>query len=177
MTSPHWTPQLVPQKPYEPFPHYENRLYDIFRHDFIQSHPTFQGLQVNVRRQQQEADGKWAGFVHMTSHNDYAAGDRVPDIPRCERIRFPRKLIENYADCPECHYMVCDKPLIWYDERNRRRRVVILMKEDRYVIILEPHEDKGYCLLVTAYYVDHDHSYYKLLKDYEKAAMRGDRIA
>lgn len=176
MTPPHWLPPLMPQEPYESFPHYEDRIYEVFRQDFIDSHPSFKGLQVNVRRQQQEDDGKWAGFVHMTSHDDHIAGDRVPDLPRCERIRFPRQLIEHYLDCPICHYTICEKPLAWWSERHGRRRIQILMESERYLVVLEPHPEKNYCLLVTAYCVDHDHSYHKLLKDYERAVSERNAI-
>lgn len=176
MISPHWTPPLVPINSCEPFGQYENRLYDIFRQDFITSNPVFQGMRVSVRRKREESDGKWAGFVHITSMTDKDSGERIPDFPRCEHIRFPRQVIEHYDDCPECHYSVCEKPLVWWSRRSHKDRIHILLKSERYLVVLEPHADKGYCMLVTAYYVDHDHSLRKLLRDYAKAVESGDSI-
>jgi hypothetical protein len=63
--TPHWTPELVTKSPIEDFAVYEDRIYAIFRHDFIDSHPSFDGLRVSVRRQKEETDGKWAGFFHI----------------------------------------------------------------------------------------------------------------
>ena len=60
--TPHWIPELVPKSPIEDFAVYEDRIYAIFRQDFIDSHPSFDGLRVSVRRQREETDGKWAGF-------------------------------------------------------------------------------------------------------------------
>lgn len=102
--TPHWTPELVTKSPIEDFAVYEDRIYAIFRHDFIDSHPSFDGLRVSVRRQKEETDGKWAGFFHITSVEDYTTGERNVDLRRCERIRFPRKTIDNAKDCPQCHY-------------------------------------------------------------------------
>ena len=56
--TPHWTPELVTKSPIEDFAVYEDRIYAIFRHDFIDSHPSFDGLRVSVRRQKEETDGK-----------------------------------------------------------------------------------------------------------------------
>ena len=49
--TPHWIPELVPKSPIEDFAVYEDRIYAIFRQDFIDSHPSFDGLRVSVRRQ------------------------------------------------------------------------------------------------------------------------------
>ena len=142
-----WTPELVTKSPIEDFAVYEDRIYAIFRHDFIDSHPSFDGLRVSVRRQKEETDGKWAGFFHITSVEDYTTGERNVDLRRCERIRFPRKTIDNAKD-----------------------------ESERYLVVLEPHKDRGYCMLVTAYYVDHDHSFNKLLKEYDQSSLNGNCV-
>lgn len=98
--TPHWTPELVTKSPIEDFAVYEDRIYAIFRQDFIDSHPSFDGLRVSVRRQKEETDGKWAGFFHITSVEDHATGERNVDLRRCERIRFPRKTIDDAKGLP-----------------------------------------------------------------------------
>lgn len=174
--TPHWTPELVTKSPIEDFAVYEDRIYAIFRHDFIDSHPSFDGLRVSVRRQKEETDGKWAGFFHITSVEDYTTGERNVDLRRCERIRFPRKTIDNAKDCPQCHYEVCDAPLIWRKHKHGHDRLYILIESERYLVVLEPHKDRGYCMLVTAYYVDHDHSFNKLLKEYDQSSLNGNCV-
>lgn len=32
------------------------------------------------------------------------------------------------------------------------------------------------CMLVTAYYVDHDHSFNKLLKEYDQSSLNGNCV-
>lgn len=174
--SPHWTPDLECKDPLEGFPSYEDRIYEIFRRDFIDSHPEYEGMRVSVRRQQEESDGKWAGFFHITSVEDKETGERVADLRRCERVRYPRKTIDHYDNCPECGYRICEKPLVWWFRKARRNRVHILIEPERYLVVLEPHPEKDYCMLVTAYYVDRDHSYRKLIRQYNDALKNGDAI-
>lgn len=52
----------------------------------------------------------------------------------------------------------------------------ILIESERYLVVLEPHKDRGYCMLVTAYYVDHDHSFNKLLKEYDQSSLNGNCV-
>ena len=172
--TPHWIPELEIKDPTEDFPTYEDRIYGIFRKDFIESHPVFDGLRVSVRRQKEEADGKWAGFFHITSVEDHTTGERNVDLHRCERIRYPRQTIDNAKDCPRCHYEVCAAPLIWKNRKYGRDRIYILIESERYFVVLEPHAEKGYCMLVTAYYVDYDHSLRKLFNEYDQACRNGD---
>lgn len=177
--SPHWTPELEIRDPLEDFSDYENRLYDIFRNDFILSHPTYDGLKVTVRRHQEERDGKWAGFFHITSVEDHVTHDRNADLRRCERIRYPRPTVQYCRHCPECDYTICERPLIWREPwRNKRTRVNILIPSEQYLVVLEPHPEKPqpYCMLVTAYYLDHHHSYEKQIHRYKQAGERGDAI-
>jgi hypothetical protein len=167
--TPHWIPDLVFQNVGEDYPSYENRLYVVFQHDFIQSHPHYEGLQVSARRVREETDGKWAGFIHLTSVEDYGTHERIPDPRRCERIKYPRSVIDFYKCCPDCSYSTCEKPLVWSEKWKNRTRIHILVRCERYLVILEPHLDKHYCMLVTAYYLDHEHSYLKQLKRYSDA--------
>ena len=176
--TPHWIPELETQNIGEEFSSYENRLYDIFRRDFILSHPTYDNLTVTVRRHEEEEDGKWAGFFHITSTEDHATGERITDVRRCERIRYPRPTVQYCRQCPQCAYTICEKPMVWKEPWRGRTRANILVDPERYLVVLEPHPEKPrpYCMLVTAYYLDQEHSYRKQLRRYEQAKNRGDKI-
>lgn len=167
--SPHWIPNLEPKDPNTDFHEYEDAIYMIFKHDFIDTHPQYRGMRVSVRRQQEESDGKWAGFVHITSQKDNKTGERVVDLRRCERIRYPRKTIDNYGNCPQCGYAECDRPLVWERNKHGRDRVNILIEDEQYLVVLEPHQEKGYCMLITAFYIDNEHYLNDLLDEYKKA--------
>lgn len=45
-------------------------------------------------------------------------------------------------------------------------RVHILLEEERYMVVVECRKD--YCLLITAFYFEHDHSLNKKLKKYDE---------
>lgn len=143
---------------------YESTLYDIFKCDFIVSHPSFEGKQVNIRKHPMEYD-KEEAFFHVTCQDYLKDGERVPDFRRCERIRWVKAFIENYncdsSKCPEC-----DGVKVWSEPYKSNSRVHILLEEERYMVVLERRD--SYCLLVTAFYFDKDHTLEKKLKHYEK---------
>lgn len=45
-------------------------------------------------------------------------------------------------------------------------RVHILLEEEKYIVVVEPRAT--YCLLITAFYFEHDHALEKKLKHYEE---------
>lgn len=175
MCSQCWIPDLEYKSPYEDFSVYEDRIYEIFKNDFIAHNPTFQGLPVKVRRYAEEIDGKWAGFFHITSVEDHKTGERDVDLRRCERIRFPSPSISYSFNCPTCNYDTCEKPLIWKERQYGKNRIHILLKSEKYIIVLEPRPKAKmpYCMLITAYYLDRENSFKREIRRYETAAKEG----
>ena len=87
----------------------------------------------------------------------------MPDLERCRRIRWPKAFIENAERCPKSPG--CGGVIAWKAEhrarKNRngtqiRERIKFYLEEESYIVVFEPREH--YCLLITAYYVDNDHS-------------------
>lgn len=90
-------------------------------------------------------DGKEKIFWHLTHREDEATTDRLPDLRRCERIRWVRWLIENCRD---------DKVLFWdYKESNGQIHTYLWLKEEKFVVILKKYPNNSR-RLVTSYYVD-----------------------
>ena len=158
-----WIPKLEPYDGYDTWKDYEDLLYSIFKHDFIDSHPDFEGKRVAIRREPIEY-GKEEAFFHVTCQDYSKEGDRVPDLRRCERIRWVRAFIENYncdpSACPECEGVK-----VWSEPYKNNSRVHILLEEERYIVVIERRNT--YCLLVTAFYFDQDHALKKKLKHYD----------
>lgn len=146
---------------------YEEALYSIFKNDFIDSHPCYKEKQVNIRRHPIEFD-KEEAFFHVTCQDYLENGKRVPDFRRCERIRWVRAFIEN-NNCDSSLCTECDGIKTWKEPYKNTFRVHILLEEERYMVVLEVREK--YCLLVTAFYFDKDHTLEKKLKHYEKFKM------
>lgn len=159
-----WLPQLEYYSNYESWDDYQNVLYATFKKDFINSHPSFRGQQVNIRRHPIEY-GKEEAFFHVTCQDYLKDGERVPDFRRCERIKWVRAFIEHY-NCDPNLCVDCEGVKIWEEPCHGKNRVHILLEEERYMVVVEPRE--SYCLLITAFYFDHDHAMEKKLRHYEQ---------
>ena len=159
-----WLPCMEYYDDYESWNAYENALYDIFKADFLDSHPLFENTRVSVKHYPIEF-GKEEAFFHTTCKDYTGGGERVPDFRRCERIRWIRAFIENY-DCDATLCDSCDGVKVWREPYKSKTRVHILLEEERYVVILE--ERPGYFLLITAFYLDYGNALRKQLKHYEQ---------
>lgn len=143
------------------WPAYLDRLHRQFAADFVDSSPHWPGKRVGLKRHP-EHDGKSATFWHMISEGKSEA-DRTPDFRRCERIAWPRPMMDEFdAASPgttECR-------LIWWKEtRGREERYLLSTKEFDYVVVVA---DRGnFVLPWTAFVVEHEHQRRKRRQAYE----------
>lgn len=155
-TTPAWLPPLVLfQDDGGNWNKYLKRLYNYFKQNFIDSKPTFQGVALGVKRHPIE-QGKEATFWHIISEGK-VEDDRLPDFRRCERIRWPRPIIEHSTE-----------PVIkvWENKRGRNEtRICLWLEQQEYLVVLAKR--KNYVLLWTAYPVTQPHSKRKLEKEYQ----------
>lgn len=154
-------PELVICENWAKFNEYDELLYLIFKRDFIDSKPLYENKEVVIRRHPL-VNGKEQTFYHVTSKDYKKNEERYPDPRRCERIKWIRKFIENNFCIDDCD--LCNGLKIWEEPYKTNQRIYFLFEEERYVIIIEKREN--YCLLITAYYLDYDHSLDKLVKKY-----------
>lgn len=160
----HWLPQLELYNSTETrWCEYEDHLYSIFRNDFIDSFPIYNGSKVKIRYHPIE-NGKEESFYHVTCQDYLKSGKRVPDFRRCERIRWVRKFIENSVCGKECDN--CSGIKVWDQEIHGKIRTHILLEEERYMVVIEKRP--RYCLLITAFYFDKEHKLRKKLNSYYK---------
>jgi len=75
--------------------------------------------------------GKEEAFFHITCQNYLNIGDRVPDLRRCERIRWVKKFIENHKCKNLCNN--CSGILVWEKPYKNTTRVHIMLKEEKYI--------------------------------------------
>jgi hypothetical protein len=99
--------------------------------------------------------GKEATFWHLISEGK-SEKDRLPDLRRCERIRWPRPIIEHY-----------DQPAIkfWVNERKGEKRICLWIEGEEYLVVLAKR--RGYVILWTAYLVTGTRRKMKLEKEYQ----------
>jgi len=151
---PDWLPSLVRFTAWGGnWPQYLEALYAYFRQDFVESTPSFCGTRLGLKRHPR-IEGKEATFWHLISEGQNES-ERTPDLRRCERIRWPRPIIEK-ADAPVLK--------VWRNERRGEGRICLWLEDAEYLVILA--ERKGYLLPWTAYPVTEAHQKRKLQKEY-----------
>ncbi len=154
--SPDWLPPLVLFGDFNGnWNCYLEAIYSCFKQDFIDSRPIFQGRQIDLKSCPL-VDGKDTTFWHMIQEGEIE-DERTPDFRRCERIRWPRSIIEHDSDS---HIKV------WQNLRGREIRTCLWFTLENYLVVLA-HRGR-YVLLWTAYIVEQPHRQRKLQKEYEE---------
>lgn len=131
---------------------YEADIYSIFVAELANGALQYEGLRVGCRRHP-ETEGKWASFWHLVQEGRVEE-ERLPDLRRCERIRWVRWVIENaqaHADID-----------VWQNKRGSEVNALLWYREE-YIVILG--ERRGYWLLRTAYCTDQNGRVAKLRKE------------
>jgi hypothetical protein len=134
---------------------YLDALYRHFKEDFVESRPRFKGQELRLKRHPL-SQGKEATFWHLISEGT-EEDKRTPDIRRCERIRWPRPIIEHNED---------RVVKVWKNRRRGETRICLWLEKKDYLVVLA--DRKGYLLLWTAYLVEQPHRRRSLQKDFEK---------
>jgi len=151
-----WLPPLILFKKYQgDWNVYVEALYQYFKTDFVDSKPSYEGRKLNLKRHPIE-QGKEATFWHMISEGEREE-DRLPDFRRCERICWPKPVIEHSPDA-----MI----KVWKNRRRGETRICLWLESEDYLVILA--DRKEYILPWTAYLVDQPHRKRKLQREYEQ---------
>lgn len=150
--STHWLPELLLLEHSKgDWNHYLDQLHARFKADFIESRPAWPGKRVAVKRHPETA-GKTATFWHLIS--DGAIEDeRVPDMRRCERIGWPRPMMDEFDESNPAHGA---RRIVWWKEsRGREERYVLAPEDFSYIVVVADRGD--YVLPWTAFCVEYDH--------------------
>jgi len=138
---------------------YEAELHQTFLDEIAHGELWFRNQRVNCRRHPEYA-GRWASFWHLVSEG-LVEDDRLPDLRRCERIRWVRWAIENSTTHPEIDE--------WRNRRGTEKNTLLWFREE-YLVILA--ERRGYWLLKTAYCTNESRRIRKIRK--ERNAFRAE---
>lgn len=157
-------PDIIDFNMYQKWDVYEDALYQVFYNDFIVNKTMIKGKNINIRKNP-KIYGKEQAFFHITSVSNQAdsdPNDRIPDIKRCEKIGWIKYMIEYYN-----HHGECGEQLrYWEEDYNGKPRIHLLCETERFIVVIE--ERKDYCLFITAYYIEHQHTLRKKLKKYQQ---------
>ncbi len=137
-------PPLLPF-PGSDWPSYEERLYEVFRADFLVSPLEWRGLRVTVQREPL-LNGKEDGFWHVVTETGPTKrrDDRIPNLDRCARIRWIKAVITAPASA------VCT----FGQSRNGHQHYGIAVPDFSFVVFLRQWPRT--VQLMTAYYVGHE---------------------
>ena len=150
-----WLPELITLKEYDgEWKKYCEAIYAIFHRDFVASKPAYAAKRFALKKHP-EYDGKAATFWHLISDGKIEE-DRTPDMRRCERIAWPKPIIEAIGE---------DNVRVWRNKRGRSERIVIAVEDFSYVVILDDREN--FVLLWTAYYLQYPNQRRKMEREYE----------
>lgn len=136
------------------FTEYFKAVYAVFENHFITSQPRYEETIVSAPKYPL-VDGIHRTFYHIT-HQGKDEKNREPDFRRMERIPFPRFIIENHPH---------NELKVWIKSIGRDERIHILNTNEKYLVVLTIR--KGYMLLWTAFYIEHNHTLRKKMKEYE----------
>lgn len=154
---PDWLPPLVLLEDYGgDWSAFLDAVYQYFWEDFVDTRPEYAGKRLALKRHPM-LQGREATFWHLISEGRVEAS-RLPDLRRCERIRWPKPMIEQEKR---------RRLPTWVTKRHGERRIVIALHDFSYVVVLA---DRGnYILLWTAYCVEREHHRRKLQRECEEA--------
>lgn len=159
-----WLPPLLKLEDYNgDWNSYNNELYKIFKNDFIENTMLFNKKPIQVRVNPKQNNYEHA-FIHITCVTMNGAknmNDRIPDLRRCERIAWNRKIIENYPCVFECEN--CYKILYYEEYYKNTIRISLLFYNQNYKVVLEKR--KNYYLFITGFYINYNH---RLKKEMDK---------
>jgi len=155
---------------------YIEAVFVIFYNDFIKTQPRFHGCWVRCY-QQPTYDGKEGGFWHCVTYdedhrNRKSERDRLPDLRRCERIHWPRFIIEHVNSG---NVRIDYWTKVHATSRGQKTRHYLWLQEE-YVVILEENLRPGKSTvfyLITAYVTNQKRTMDRFYK--ERAGQSGPR--
>ncbi len=155
MSYPNWLPELFSVNPWKDTTYEE--LYALFRKDFIESQPVYEGQPVWIFPEME--NGKEKIFWHLTTREDKRTKERFPDLRRSERLPWVRAILDE-PDHTEL--------LIWdYVEGDGDINTYVWLKDYDFVILLKKYPN-GSRRLLTSYWLDYKNAKDKLQKKYEQ---------
>ncbi len=154
-----WLPELITLEDFDgDWALYLAAIYDAFKNSMIDSQPQFEGKWIRCRRDPMY-DGKFAGFWHCMSEGPNEE-ERTPEMRRCERILWPRAIIDNAGVAGEIN--------VWKNQRGRNTHVLFWFAERYLVVLAERTRQRDgfqYLQFITAYCTPEESRKRKLRKE------------
>ena len=141
-------PPLMLMRDYSDWGTYEDAIYAVYLETVARAGLQFCGELVKVRfipTTRHKAYGFWHLISEAPSQNNHDEDDRIPDLQRCERVRWVAWCIQN-ASAPGFSW--------WENQRGRETHVVIWAEQHDFAVVLAKRQTQDglrFYLLKTAY--------------------------
>jgi len=132
---------------------YVEEVYDIYSVTIFKGNLLLENKPVRCRHHP-PSKGKGYGFWHVVQEGK-VEDDRIPDLRRCERIRWISWMIQQVGKNPEITW--------WEESRGTEEDRLLWLEAEDYLIILSKRND--YWLLKTAYMTNRHHKRTTLRKN------------
>lgn len=151
---PAWLPDLFPVNPWSAGTY--EALYQIFCRDLKDSRPMYRGVEVWFFLE--EEDGKEKLFWHLSSRDDKATGERLPDLRRSERLPWVRPMIDQ-PNQPEV--------LDWdFEEADGTVKTYVWLRDHDFVVIMKKYPNQNR-RLITSFWIEHGNTRRKMQKKHD----------
>ena len=146
-------PPLVKYENFSSDEEFLDVLYEYFKQDFLLDKPKYKGISLRLKRMPIR-NNREATFYHITTKGKNE-DNRVIDIPRAERIRWIKPIIESN-----------DKTLmIWENNRKKEENILIFHEQENFLIVLRKRTNG--LMFWTSYFVNKCYKL-KLIKEHDK---------
>jgi len=153
---PDWLPQLITYDAYNGrWDDFIEDVYQAFCDDFHNNRKPnlkYDNRKITSKRSPL-VNGKPDSFWHVISGDINNGSSNGPEVPRCERIKWIRPIIENHLH---------EQVLIWEEpeKRGAKTRTLFWLKDHDYLVIIANRTE--YSILWTAYHIEYPHKRRKL---------------
>jgi hypothetical protein len=157
-----WLPDLVRLNDHGGnWPAYIEAVYAFFKQAFVYTSPRWPGRRWSLKRMPMH-QGKEATFWHIVQEGPIE-DSRTPDLRRCERIRWPRPIIDAAHS---------GRLRMWKNKRQNETRILLAVDDFSYLVVLA--DRRTHVMLWTAYPVEREHQRRKLTKECEEYENRAN---
>lgn len=153
-----WLPSKIMRKDFSCDSDFLQAVENAYKDDFIRSQTFFGGKVVTRKKYPLRHNGEDASFWHLTT-SGIVETERTRSLERCERIKWPKAIIENYSNISVNVW--CEKETVLFYFRISE----FDSNEKDYIVILKKRRE--YFVLWTAYPIEREHTRKQYIKRFQ----------
>ncbi|MFC2032805.1 hypothetical protein ACFLUS_05600 [Chloroflexota bacterium] len=151
--SPSWLPPALKYANYKgDWTQFLRVIYSIFEQDFKKTNIQYEGVKLSFDARIE--NGKEMVFWHLIQRDNDKLDDRLPDFRRCERIPWPKPIIEHPHE---------SSVSVWENTRKKQIRILMWLEALDYLVVLGKRPKE--IILITAYCTDIESQRRKIIKE------------